>query len=278
MGSTMGVGLRPYQAVVRARFNLLLQYRAAALAGFVTQCWWGALKIMVLSAFFREVASSPMTIQQAIDYVWLGQALLTLLPWSADPEIARMVRSGDVAYERLRPLDTYAFWYARAVARRTATPLLRAIPMVITAGLVLRLLGMSRWALSGPAGWDAALLFCASMVLVVALSAAVATVMDILTVATLSDRGVNALIGPLIIVFSGSLVPLPLFPDWLQRGLALQPFAGLIDVPFRIYTGHLSAVAAASGLVRQAVWVVLIILIGRWLMARVMARLQTQGG
>ena len=278
MGSAMGVRLRPYQAVVRARFNLLLQYRAAALAGFVTQCWWGALKIMVLSAFFRGVASSPMTIQQAIDYVWLGQALLTLLPWSADPEIARMVRSGDVAYERLRPLDTYAFWYARAVARRTATPLLRAIPMVITAGLVLRLLGMSRWALSGPAGWDAALLFCASMVLVVALSAAVATVVDILTVATLSDRGVNALIGPLIIVFSGSLVPLPLFPDWLQRGLALQPFAGLIDVPFRIYTGHLSAVAAASGLVRQAVWVVLIILIGRWLMARVMARLQTQGG
>ena len=278
MASAMGVGLRPYQAVVRARFNLLLQYRAAALAGFVTQCWWGALKIMVLSAFFRGVNSSPMTMQQAIDYIWLGQALLTLLPWSADPEIARMVRSGDVAYERLRPLDTYAFWYARAVARRTATPLLRAIPMVITAGLVLRLLGMSRWALSGPAGWDAALLFCASMVLVVALSAAVATVMDILTVATLSDRGVNALIGPLIIVFSGSLVPLPLFPDWLQRGLALQPFAGLIDVPFRIYTGHLSAVAAASGLVRQAVWVVLIILIGRWLMARVMARLQTQGG
>jgi len=278
MGSAMGVGLRPYQAVVRARFNLLMQYRAAALAGFVTQCWWGALKIMVLSAFFRGAASSPMTIQQAIDYVWLGQALLTLLPWSADPEIARMVRSGDVAYERLRPLDTYAFWYARAVARRTATPLLRAIPMVITAGLVLRLLGMSRWALSAPAGRDAALLFCASMVLVVALSAAVATVMDILTVATLSDRGVNALIGPLIIVFSGSLVPLPLFPDWMQRGLALQPFAGLIDVPFRIYTGHLSAVAAASGLVRQAVWVVLIVLIGRWLMARVMARLQTQGG
>ena len=91
------------------------------------------------------------------------------------------------------------------------------------------------------------------MVLVIALSAAVTTLMDILTVATLSDRGVNALIGPLIIVFSGSLVPLPLFPDWMQRALALQPFAGLIDVPFRIYTGHLSASAAAAGLLRQVV-------------------------
>ena len=274
----MGAALRPYQAVVRARFSLLLQYRAAALAGFVTQCWWGAIKVMVLAAFFRGGATTPMTLQQAIDYIWLGQGFLTLLPWSADPEIARMVRSGDVAYERLRPLDTFAYWYARAVARRTATPLLRAIPMVILAGLVLRLLGMSEWALSAPAGWGAALLFALSMILVVALSSAVTTLMDVLTVATLSDRGVNMLVGPLIIVFSGSLVPLPLFPDWMQRGLALQPFAGLVDVPFRIYTGHLTASAALGGLVRQGGWVMVLILLGRWLMARVMARLQTQGG
>lgn len=274
----MGAVLRPYQAVVRARFNLLLQYRAAALAGFITQCWWGAIKVMVLAAFFRGAETAPMTLQQAIDYIWLGQGFLTLLPWSADPEIARMVRSGDVAYERLRPLDTYAFWYARAIARRTATPLLRALPMVITAGLLFRLLGMSRWALSAPAGWAAGLLFAVSMVLVVALSASVTTLLDVLTVATLSDRGVNMLVGPLIIVFSGSLVPLPLFPDWMQRALELQPFAGLVDVPFRIYTGHLSASAAVGGLVRQAGWIVVLIVIGRWTMARVMARLQTQGG
>jgi ABC-2 type transport system permease protein len=274
----MGVALRPYQAVVRARFFLLLQYRAAALAGFVTQCWWGAIKVMVLAAFFSGGATTPMTLHQAIDYIWLGQGFLTLLPWSADPEIARMVRSGDVAYERLRPLDTYAFWYARAVARRTATPLLRAIPMVILSGLVLRSLGLSEWALSAPAGWQAALLFAVSMLLVVALSSAVTTLMDVLTVATLSDRGVNMLVGPLIIVFSGSLVPLPLFPDWMQSALALQPFAGLLDVPFRIYTGHLSASAAVSGLVRQVAWIIILIMMGRALMAHVMARLQTQGG
>ena len=74
--------LRPYQAVFKARFTLLLQYRAAAFAGFVTQCWWGGIKLMVLAAFFRSVRTTPMTFQQAVDYVWLGQAFLTLLPWS----------------------------------------------------------------------------------------------------------------------------------------------------------------------------------------------------
>lgn len=270
--------VRPYAAIVRARFALMLQYRAAAVAGFVTQCWWGGIKVMVLTAFYRATATAPMTLAQAIDYVWLGQALFTMLPWSADPELARMARSGDVAYERLRPLDTYAAWYARAVARRTATPLLRAVPMVLMAGVLFPLIGWSAWALEPPSSAAAVLLFAVSIALVIALSAAVSTAMDILTVATLSDRGVNMLVGPFIIVLSGSLVPLPLFPDWLQPVLRNQPFAGLMDTPFRIYSGHLAGRVATIALARQAIWVIVLVILGRALMERVMSRLQTQGG
>jgi ABC-2 type transport system permease protein len=270
--------LRPYVAVLRARFYLLLQYRAAAFAGFLTQCWWGAIKIMVLTAFFRGVASTPMTLRQTIDYVWLGQAFLTLLPWSADPEIALMVRTGNVAYERLRPLDTYAFWFSRAVARRTARPLLRAIPMVLTAAVLLPLIGMEEWALSPAANWEAGVLFAVSMVLLVCLSSAIATLMDILTVVTLSERGVNALGAPIIIVFSGSLIPLPLLPEWMQPFMHLQPFAGLLDIPFRIYSGHLAGMEAALGLANQLVWSLVMVALGQLLMSRAMTRLQVQGG
>ena len=239
---------RPYLAVAGARFRLLLQYRAAALAGFVTQCWWGAIKVMVLTAFFSGAATTPMTMRQTIDYIWLAQAFLRLLPWSADPEVARMMRTGDVLYERLRPVDAHTFWYARAVALRTAIPLLRAIPLVLMTGILFPLIGLSEWALSPPAGSSAGLLFAGSMALTVALAAAISTILDILVVATLSDRGVNTVIGPIVTVLSGSLVPLPLFPDWLQPMLALQPFAGLVDTPFRIYSGRLSPVPLHSPL------------------------------
>src|SRR5688500_7658138 len=239
-GEVIPVALRPYTAVAGMRFRLLLQYRAAAVSGFLTQCWWGAIKIMVLAAFFRSAATTPMTIRQAIDYIWLAQAFFRLLPWSADPEVTRMVRSGDVAYERLRPIELHGLWYARAVALRTATPMLRAFPMILLAGVVLPLVGLSEWALSAPASVQAAVLFTASMVLVVALSSAISTLLDIMTVAALSDRGVNSVIGPIAIVLSGSLVPLPLFPEWMQPFLAFQPFAGLVDTPFRIYGGHLT--------------------------------------
>jgi ABC-2 type transport system permease protein len=82
----------------------------------------------------------------------------------------------------------------------------------------------------------------------------------------------------LIIVFSGSLVPLPLFPDWSQPLLRNQPFAGLMDTPFRIYSAHLAGGDALLALARQAVWIAALVIIGRAIMARVMTRLQTQGG
>lgn len=274
----MAAALRPYQAVFRARFQLLVQYRAAALAGFGTQCWWGAIKVMVFAAFLSGATAAPMTLRQTVDYIWLGQAFLTLLPWSADAELARMVRSGDVAYERLRPLDTYAFWYARAAARRTATPLLRAIPMVLTAGVLLPALGFGTWGLAAPRGGAAFALFALSMVFVVALSSAFSTLLDVLVVATLSERGVNTFVAPLSIVFSGSLIPLPLLPDWLQPIIRYQPFAGLLDNPLRMYSGHLTGLAALEAIARQAAWVIVMIAIGRAIMHRTMARLEAQGG
>jgi ABC-2 type transport system permease protein len=273
-----GIAARPYVAIFRARFLLLLQYRAAALAGFGTQCWWGAVKVMVFTAFLSGPVASPMTLRETIDYIWLGQALLMMLPWSADTELARMVRTGDVGYERMRPLDTYAYWYARAVARRTATPLLRAVPMVLTAGVLLPAAGLARWGLSTPAGLTAMWLFAISLVCVVALASAFSTILDLLVVLTLSERGVNTFVAPLAIVFSGSLIPLPLLPDWLQPLMRHQPFAGLLDFPLRIYSGHLSGISALAALAWQAVWIVVLIVLGRMITARVMARLQIQGG
>src|SRR6185295_2305851 len=95
---------RPYVAAFSARFLLMLQYRAAAVAGFATQCWWGAIKVMVYAAFYRAsamAAAAPITLGQVITYTWMAQAFLALTPWVCDPEVALSVRTGAVAYDRL---------------------------------------------------------------------------------------------------------------------------------------------------------------------------------
>jgi hypothetical protein len=51
--------VRPYLAIVGARARVLLQYRAAALAGVATQCFWGLIKIMILTAFYGMASAPP---------------------------------------------------------------------------------------------------------------------------------------------------------------------------------------------------------------------------
>ena len=67
--------------------------------------------------------------------------------------------------------------------------------MIVMTNVLFPSIGLSEWALSPPAGVNAALLFAGSMVLDVALSSAVSTILDVISVATLSDRGVNTIIG-----------------------------------------------------------------------------------
>lgn len=274
-----GLPLRAYRAAFRARFQLLLQYRAAALAGFATQCWWGAIRIMVFAAFYAaDAAAAPFALADAVTYVWLGQALLALLPWIADPEVGQAVRSGAVGYDRLRPLDAYGFWYARTLGWMLARVLPRAALMALVAGAVLPLAGLEAWAWRPPSGALAALLFLPALALMIALAAAVLMLANVAVAASLNERGVNVFLTPLVLVLSGALLPLEFFPAAVRPALHLQPLAGLVDIPFRIYFADLRGVAALQGLALQAGWTLVLVGVGRLAMARTMRRLEMQGG
>ena len=260
-----------YAAVVSARFRTLLQYRAAALAGLGTQIIFGLIRVMILGAFYAvSPGPHPMTYAQVVTYVWLGQAMIRLLPWNADTEVTAMIRSGGVAYELLRPLDLYTLWYARTVAMRTAPTLLRALPMFIIAGLFL--------GLQAPPSFASAAAWVASVAGALALSCALTVLMTISALWTISGDGVFYLIAVAGMVFGGMVIPLPLFPDWVQPVLNVLPFRGLGDVPCRIYSGNIPPSDAVLCVVQQFAWSAGLIALGRVLLARGLRRLVVQGG
>lgn len=278
----MTAALRPYLALFATRFQLMLQYRAAALAGFVTQCWFGGVRIMVYAAFYgasaATAAQAPLSLAQVITYTWLSQGLLALSPWSPDPDVAAGVRSGGVSLDRLRPIDAYALWFVRSAAWMIARAVPRAGLMVLFAAIALPLLGLGDWALKPPPTAQAAALFAISVVLATLLSTAIMMLLNIIVAATLNDRGPQILITPLTIVLSGNLIPLSLYPDSFQTLLLIQPFAGVLDIPARLYVGAFSGSEAWAVLGLQAFWTVALAFFGRVWMEQVMGRLEVQGG
>ena len=182
----------------------------------------------------------------------------------------QMIRTGGVAYELLRPLDLYGLWYSRALAWRTAPTVLRAVPMVV---LAIPFLGMG-W----PASWASAAAFLAALVGAVCLASAITTLTAITMLWTVSGEGISRLIPSAVVLLSGMIVPLPLFPQWAQGVLNVLPFRGVVDLPFRLYMGHIDAHRGLFLFAHQIIWTAIIGSIARLLMERALKRIAVQGG
>jgi ABC-2 type transport system permease protein len=271
--------LRPYLAIVSARFRTMLQYRGAALGGVVTQAFFGMVRIMILEGFYRSSGTPPsLSLTAAVAYIWLGQAAFTMQPYNLDREVRTMVSTGTLAYELVRPLNLYAFWYCRAVAWRSAPMALRLVPMFLFATLVLPLLGLPQWALPAPASPAAGLAWVLTMAGALAVSAAITTLMSISLLWTISGEGIAVLVSSVVALLSGMIIPLPLFPDWAQPLLRALPFGAMMDLPARVYTGHIPLAGAGGVLLTQLLWTLLLVALGSWLLGRAARRLVVQGG
>lgn len=263
--------MRPYLAILGLYVRSMLQYRAAALAGFGTQLFWGLIRVMIFHAFYASTrATQPMTESETISYIWLGQAMLLLIPFGPDRDIRAMIANGSVAYELLRPLDTYWLWYLRCLAARFAPVLLRCVPLFVVAGLFL--------GLSAPPSLASAAAWLASTAVAMLLSASVAVLISITLLWTISGEGISRIIPAFTWFFSGLLIPLPLLPQWAQAAVALLPFRGMADTPFRIYVGHIAPEAALAAIGHQLLWTVLLVGLGHAILGRHLKRLVVQGG
>lgn len=266
--------IRPYAALFRARARTLFSYRLAAVAGLMTQWAFGFILISVLYAFYESAdAAQPMTFAQTVTYTWVGQAMLGMLPWNIDRDTGESIRTGAVAYDLARPLDMYAYWYVRAFAMRTAPTLLKAVPMfVIATFLMPKGLAMA-W--PGPTAMAAWLISVLGAVL---LSAAITVLMQTTMFYTVTGDGVTRILPNVVIVLSGLVIPLPLFPDWMQTVLRYQPFSGVFSDPSLLFCGTLPAREIFRVFPLQLFWTAGFILIGRAILLRGLRKLTVAGG
>ena len=98
------------------------------------------------------------------------------------------------------------------------------------------------------------------------------------TMRTLDARGMQALLNLLMMILSGNILPLTLFPDSWQRVITLLPYAQLLDAPIRLYTGDTPSSAVPGILLIQFFWILLLTGAGILFWRANQKRLEIQGG
>lgn len=264
-----------YYSYFKLKFISGLQYRTAAIAGISTQIFFGLIFIMVYVAFYSSNSTDlSFNLQQAVTYVWLCQCFFALVNmFYKDTEIFDMIRKGDIAYELIRPKKLYFVWFSKIIGQRLAMVSLRCIPVII-----ISLLLPKPYSLSLPVSFSSFLLFIVTLIIGALLMTSIITLYHVITLNTLNEKGITNIFVVVADLLSGLVVPIPLFPRFLQIISDYLPFRYISDLPFRIYSGNIGISEGLVGILIQIIWIVIITIVGYMLTNKSLKRVVVQGG
>lgn len=275
-----------YKQTARACFSLFriktaesFQYRMAGLAGASTSIFWVLIEITVYTIFYNYASNknagiaAGISLKQLISYAWLTQLLFAMQPMSIDSEILGKITKGDVGIEMCRPLDLYTHWFAKIAASRL-TPLFWRGSVTVIAGLMMP----SAYRLSAPSSLLGFLLMLVSVASAFLLCTAYGMLVTTVRLNIPWGDGPTYIMMLIGGVLSGGYLPLQLWPKFMQSFLLLQPFAGYLDIPVRLYIGTLPISSAATAIGLQLLWSIIFIGIGKALMTKQLKAIIVQGG
>ena len=95
---------------------------------------------------------------------------------------------------------------------------------------------------------------------------------------TMSSIGIFSIVSTISSLFNGSMIPVPLLPNWFQKVLDFLPFRYINDLTFRTYVGSLSISEALVQTLIQIMWLIVFVLIGFFWLNKNLKKVEVQGG
>lgn len=260
-------------AIARMAANRQFAYRAAALAGLVTNFFFGFLRASVLVALFAargEAEVAGYSLQDAITYTGLTQALITWIALWGWWDLIRAIKTGDVASDLQRPISLFAYWCAQDAGRALSQLFTRSLPIMLAYAVFFRITLPAT-----PAQW---LGFALSMILAWLCSFAFRFLYSLAGFWVIDATSIGRAAAFATTFLSGFLMPVAFFPPWAQALMRLTPFPSVINTPTEIFVNVATGERMLQLLAAQAFWAAALIVAAHAVLALGLRRLTMQGG
>lgn len=266
--STLARSLRAWPTLLKVSFAEAVAYRAEFLIWILTTTM-PFIMMALMTSLAREAPVKGYGVEEFTAY-YLATLLVRLLTgaWVVW-EMTQEIRQGTMALRLLRPIHPFVSYASDNLA---ALPLrgMLAIPL-IGAILFFASEGVTRsptsWALALVAIFDAWLLNFLVMCCIGCLAFLVESATSVFEV----WLGIWVLL-------SGYLVPLDLFPPWVEQTTGWLPFRLMLDLPVGILIERHDHQAALLGIGMQWLWILAFGALATFLWRLGMRRFQAFGG
>jgi ABC-2 type transport system permease protein len=245
-------------------------YPFATAAGMFTNTVFGFIQAYILLAVYQHRADvGGYDARDTVTYVWLAQALIMTVYIFGWYELALRIKDGSIATDLARPLDPQRYWLAYDLGRAPYHLLFRGIPPFVVGALVFDLHYPTPLA---------AIAFLVSVTLAVVVSLGFRFLYNSAAFWLLDYRGIATFATCIVLFFSGMVMPLTFFPDWLRTIAHALPFASILQSPVDIWLGKRHGTGLLEALAVQVFWALLLLGLGRIALRSGSRKVVIQGG
>lgn len=272
----MGKYLRTYLPFVANEVKTQLAYRGAfylwafisLFSSFISYFLWMAIYGSSESGVIGGLTQDEMVVYIFMVYVTTSMVSISVSTW-----VGYDVVEGRVATNLIKPIDYRTSLVARAFGNMIYKLLVPGV--FIWIGLELYKVFVLKMEWVSPL---TLVLYLCSVLMSFLIYVLFDFCFGMIAFFTTYIFGLRMAKNALLSFLTGQLIPISLFPLVIQKAFDFLPFSSMVYTPVMVYLGKYQGADLAWALGRQAIWVVLLYLLGSIIWKKVTKRLVVLGG
>ena len=248
---------------LRFRADLLFTFLETFLILFTLFAFWTAL-------YAERTEVSGIDKNTMLFYTLSSILLGIFVSFDIERKIVREIWQGSISLSYIRPIVYPFALFFDAVAQTIVKILFQILPYIIVAFLYFSIRG----SVSIHIGFAPAISLCLSFLIFIVYQ----LLFGFLAFWTQEISGILSLRAYVITFFSGSLIPLWFFPDWLFNIAKYLPFQAMYHTPLSLLIGKIPPNESFAAIAVQGLWLAVFILVFLPVYRRAVKRIIVHGG
>ncbi|MEC8339760.1 MAG: ABC-2 family transporter protein [Nanoarchaeota archaeon] len=268
-------------------FKTSIEYKSYLIGALVTPAFMGVFFYYIWSYIYQVKWESAIeqlgteavgaltsftiggfTFQEMMVYLIIGLLLNTARSSEIADRISQTIKSGDISIFLCRPVNFVKSLLADGIGAKVVNLFVFTVLLVVMTYL---------FDLPTPTGsiWG---IFIIYLFLMLIFDIVLYVIIGGLAFWFVEIWGIKASIEQILWILSGRVLPLTLFPAWMQSFLAFTPFLYLEFTFASLYLGKLTVTEAFRAMGIFTFWIILLILLMRYLYKKGFNKLESFGG
>lgn len=257
--------------LIKVNIKVNLAYAVNAWGAFIVTLFQIFVFYYIWMAIYKfDTIINGITKDQIITYIILSRIIYTQITWGFIPKIGRIIQTGAISMELLRPMDFMLLMFFERIGDFLSFTAMTGIPILIICSLTL---GMKP-----PPDFLTFIYFILSFLMAMMLSFFFEFFVGLLTFYTNYSWGLQTFQEAFVSLFSGALIPIAFFPGWLKIITNFLPFQQMSYSPVTIYLGIVKGHEIIEVLSFQLLWLVILFIFTRLCYTFAIKKVTVQGG